>query len=456
MEGSGQRASETRDPKNVLSAREREILELVGTGVTNQQIANQLIISINTVKTHLRKIYTKLGVESRTEATRYGIQHGLIEIERPTSPGPAGPQIKERPAVPAPHLVPWPVGLAQRAAMLVALVLVLLVVLWPGAQAGSSLQGGRFVDVPQPVSPEAELEGAFRWRAGLQMSTPRGRFAQAAVDGKILVIGGLTDQGATDQVECYDPSLDRWERRAPKPTAIGNMGAAVVDGLVYVPGGCDEANNVLDVLEVYDPASDTWSTAAPLPVPLCSYAIASVEGGFYLFGGWNGQGYVDSTYCYDATEDTWHEEAPLGFARGFAAAARAGDRIFVVGGHDGLNESRACESYDLGLARSGQDPWRTHVPMSVGRAGHSVVEAEGYLYVVGGGWDSYLDYNERYDVANDAWSVFDSPIVGEWRALGLTAMTTRQGSVLYAIGGWNGRYLGVVQAYQATYRLYLP
>jgi len=94
--------------------------------------------------------------------------------------------------------------------------------------------------------------------------------------------------------------------------------------------------------------------------------------------------------------------------------------------------------------------------MSVGRAGHSVVEAEGYLYVVGGGWDSYLDYNERYDIANDAWSVFDSPIVGQWRALGLTAMTTRQGSVLYAIGGWNGRYLGVVQAYQATYRLYLP
>ena len=456
MEGSSEGPHETRGPQDALSAREREILELLGTGMTNRQIARELIISVNTVKAHLRNIYSKLGVESRTEATLYGIRHGLIEVGRPSEPGSTVSQAEETRAALTPHLVRWPLTAPQRAAILAALVLTLMVAIWPDAQTGSSPQESPFVDIPHVVDEELGLERVSRWRAAAPMPAPRGRFAQAAADGKILVIGGLTEWGATDRVECYDPTLDRWERRAPKPTAIGNVGAAVVDGLVYVPGGCDQANSVGDVLEVYDPAADTWATAAPLPVPLCSYAIASVEDGFYLFGGWNGQGYVDSTYYYDAKEDAWHQETPLGSPRGFAAAARAGDRIYVVGGSDGVADLSLCQSYDLVLARSGEDPWHTHLPMRVRRAGHAAVVAEGYLYVVGGGWGNYFEYNERYDIANDAWSTFESPFIGEWRALGVTPIAAAEGTFLYAIGGWSGRYLSAVQAYRATYRVYLP
>lgn len=65
-----------------ISEREREILRLVATGATNQQIAQQLNISINTVKVHLRNIFGKIGVVSRTEATLYAVRAGLVSVER--------------------------------------------------------------------------------------------------------------------------------------------------------------------------------------------------------------------------------------------------------------------------------------------------------------------------------------------------------------------------------------
>ncbi|MDI7275266.1 MAG: response regulator transcription factor, partial [Anaerolineae bacterium] len=63
-----------------LSERELEILRLVATGVTNRQIALRLAISHNTVKVHLRNIFAKIGVESRTEATLVAIQRGWVQV----------------------------------------------------------------------------------------------------------------------------------------------------------------------------------------------------------------------------------------------------------------------------------------------------------------------------------------------------------------------------------------
>lgn len=63
---------------NVLSARELEVLSLIAHGNSNQQIAEQLFISLHTVKTHVRRIYSKLGVERRTQAVALAKKLGLI------------------------------------------------------------------------------------------------------------------------------------------------------------------------------------------------------------------------------------------------------------------------------------------------------------------------------------------------------------------------------------------
>jgi non-specific serine/threonine protein kinase len=60
-----------------LSAREAEVLRLVAAGLTNAEVAKRLFLSSRTVDWHLSSIYRKLGFNSRTEATRFAIEHGL-------------------------------------------------------------------------------------------------------------------------------------------------------------------------------------------------------------------------------------------------------------------------------------------------------------------------------------------------------------------------------------------
>ena len=62
----------------ILSPREREILALVATGLTDAQVAGYLVLSARTVSKHLQSIYTKLNINSRSAATRFAFEHGLV------------------------------------------------------------------------------------------------------------------------------------------------------------------------------------------------------------------------------------------------------------------------------------------------------------------------------------------------------------------------------------------
>src|SRR5262249_37046905 len=60
-----------------LSAREVEVLRLLPQGWTDRQVAEHLFLSPRTVNQHLRSIYNKLGVSSRTAATHFAVAHGI-------------------------------------------------------------------------------------------------------------------------------------------------------------------------------------------------------------------------------------------------------------------------------------------------------------------------------------------------------------------------------------------
>ena len=63
-----------------LTEREREVLQLVATGQSNRQIADNLNLSLRTVQAHLRNVYNKLKVSSRTEAVIAGLKNGSLTL----------------------------------------------------------------------------------------------------------------------------------------------------------------------------------------------------------------------------------------------------------------------------------------------------------------------------------------------------------------------------------------
>lgn len=416
-----------------LSERELEILRMVALGATNQQIASKLYISHNTVKVHLRNIFDKLGVQSRTEAVTLAIKEGWIEV--------GGITLKP----PEPQAPPFPRWKRIFLASITLLAMVIVALPWLGT---FRFEKPSFIlaDSSSPLR-AATMTSSGRWFLKSFLPTPRSRMAVALWENAIFIIGGEAGGAITGEVLAYYPKDNRWEEKAQKPTPASNIGAAVLEGKIYIPGGYTADGKLTDALEIYDPAQDTWMKGPSLPMPLCGYAIVSYGGKIYLFGGWDGRKASARAFLYDPESETWKELPPMSTPRAFAAAVALKDRIYVAGGLRGSQELKEVEEFDPNEMR-----WRKRSSMLLGRAGFGMGIVGSWIYAIGGGWKNYLAFNERYDPSADLWTPFDSPVLGEWRNLGVIAIGNR----IYAIGGRSGEPLAFVEEYQAIFTVMLP
>jgi DNA-binding NarL/FixJ family response regulator len=64
---------------SILTGREREVLQLIGSGLTNKKIADKLSVSVKTVETHRTRIHQKLGAHTAADLVRYAIKTGLLD-----------------------------------------------------------------------------------------------------------------------------------------------------------------------------------------------------------------------------------------------------------------------------------------------------------------------------------------------------------------------------------------
>ncbi len=444
------------EPGEPLTERELEILRYVATGASNKEIAHRLHISTNTVKVHLRNIFTKLEVVSRTEATMVAVRQGWVAVPEVRTVNEGAEEIvpEARPAptaaaaIPAPEPpLPWYRRVVLVAGAFIAVIAAALA--WPRPTPSAPPAAGLLPSRSEAAATIAGRSAESRWVERAQMPTRRAWLAATPWERRLLAIGGETPEGVTDAVEIYDPNTDSWTRGAPKPTPAAYIGAAVLGGQVFVPGGCTADGTALSVLEVYNPAADTWTTAAPLPHPLCGYALAVHGDRLYLFGGTDGQRYLDTVYIYDPQTNRWEEQSAMPVAQALAAAAPLGDNIYVVGGYRAGQEQTTCAVYN-----PERNTWSACPSLTLPRGGLGLIPFGGQLYAVGGGgWGGYLGFNERYDPAQALWMPVETPLLGGWQGAGVALVNL----AIYAVGGYSDDYLSLTLAFEPLpFRIFIP
>jgi DNA-binding CsgD family transcriptional regulator len=455
-----------------ISDREREILRLVATGATNQQIAAQLNISVNTVKVHLRNIFGKIGVASRTEATIYAMRAGIVEL----APDSAGVDLldaidpvdtADAPDAPPPHTqtgaatangaTPAVVAAAPRRRVLLAggallgalgvvlLIAILFVVLRPAPAPQPTA-----APVPGVVLPLPEQ----RWRQLAPLPAARSSFAlvSATVDERrwLYVIGGSAGGEVSGEVLRYDLLGDAWETLRPMPLPLADVQAAIIGERVYVPGGRTADGAISDQLAVYDPRTDEWANLSALPAPRSAYGLAVLEGKLYLFGGWDGAAYHANTWQYNPDTDSWAELTPMPTVRAYAGAVAEDSRIYLLGGENESGDLAANERYTPSAEADGA-PWDARAPLPEPRSRVAVTTAGGLLFAIGG--DSESRDSLVYNLNLDQWQPLRTPLTAPLRDLRVQSI---DGRVLYIIGGSGATESADVYAYQAIFTVFLP
>lgn len=440
-----------------LSERELDVLNCVARGSSNREIAQELTISHNTVKVHLRNIYHKLGVSSRTEAATIALQQGLVKIPGlETAPAEPTP-IPDPPAVPSPEpsldagseaeekeseaeeIEPAALPPASRRWRAVAVGATFLALLAVALLVVSQLPA--FNNEPAPLESEQPAFEAIRigetnWFLHRSMPQPRSGMAMAAVGLNLYEIGGETEEGVVDTVLVYNTGDRVWEEGAPKLTAVADAPATVLFGEIYVSGGRGPDGEATSIVEVYSPANDAWRRAANLPRPIAG-ALTLTNGSFlYLFGGWDGSDYLSDAFVYDPGSDGWRPLPPMQQPRAFAAGGVIGGLLYVVGGFDGEQELATCEYFNPATTL-----WHNCADMLLPRGGAAATVLFNRLYVFGGGMSGEgVAYSESYDPSAATWQVVNTPMLdgaSSWTDLGVATVER----LIYAVGGRLGEEL---------------
>ena len=428
-----------------LSEREREILRQVATGASNKEIAQNLVISPNTVKVHLRNIFAKIDVASRTEATLVAIRLGLVETNVASIDGAA--KVTEEAAGLAPVQQKPGRWLLERWIFLAGLVILLA--------AGVLALGGRVL-LPDRPTPAAAQKATSRWIASPALPQPLSQMAACSFENNLYLIGGKTRQGTSGQTLRFNPSAGRWISAAAKPTPVSSAQAAVIGEKIFVPGGRLANGRPSDILEIYDLRKNIWSPGANLPAARSDYALAASEGKLFLFGGWDGQTFSSDVYSYDPQSDSWSKRSPAPGKFGQAAAAVLENRIYLMGGTDGRQALTGTWVYYPERDLSQGSPWDTLAPLPTGRYGMGAASLVNGIYILGGlgsGSSKAALPPLEYDAQTNQWVQFEAPPgpVEAYPAL------LASGTQLHLIGGKNsGGLTSAHLAFQAVYTILLP
>jgi DNA-binding CsgD family transcriptional regulator len=245
-----------------LSERELQILLLVAQGLSNRQIAGQLDISDNTVKVHVRNIFVKINVASRTEASLYAVRHGLLRVEnQPVAPAP----IVEPPP---PLMVPADTMRPARRWHWWMLAVIGVVVIAGGGLVWWTTQ--------TPVAPVIRQQSSAPTRWARLPALPNPQPAQQLVvyAGQLYAFTGNHDA----QWLQFDGATRTWSALTDLPFVVPTGAKVWADGAGLWVVGSDDGRGVWR----WD--GQKWQVQPAIPATLEVAAVVRVDGALLVLG----------------------------------------------------------------------------------------------------------------------------------------------------------------------------
>lgn len=241
-----------------------------------------------------------------------------------------------------------------------------------------------YVLVKQNATPASQ----FSWNQMADIPTERNFLSHNAciVNNEIFIIGGASSEGVVlDVVEAYDPASDSWETKAPLNKARWGYIAEVVNGRIYVMGGCLETfGEAITDMEVYDPVADTWSSAGNMPAARLGFGSCVVDDKIYVMGGRiadPGGDFLASVDRYDPSTGEWTPLSPMPSVKGYFSATAIGHTIYAIGGAEqgGGGATASVFTYDVA-----GDSWSEGPSLNEGRWGIASTRLDSLVICAGG------------------------------------------------------------------------
>lgn len=243
------------------------------------------------------------------------------------------------------------------------------------------------------------------WRSLRPAPTKRTEVGAAELNGRIYVAGGYLISGETvATVEAYDVAHDTWETVAPLPAPRNHLTLASLAGKLFAIGGNDgvggDAEKPSATVWAFQPTPGKWESVAPLPAPRAAHAVAVDKDRLYIVGGVGPNPLP--TLIYNPTTDKWTESAPIPTERDHLGATFVNGKVIAVAGRTGDKERPVVEAYT-----PASDTWETLPSLPTARHGLSVMSIGNTVYAIGGetfeGKEQTFTTQEALDVTTGTW-----------------------------------------------------
>ena len=213
------------------------------------------------------------------------------------------------------------------------------------------------------------------WTTGANMPDVRSFMASGynSANGKIYLVSGY-NTGFVDSAQPntweYDPVANTFTERALFPHPAGGFASGVINGHLYVAGGRDASNTVIDLVWDYNIATNNWAARSSMPSLTNVPGSAVALGRLWVFGGGNPfsadkssstpaafnqqlaqfRNAVPTTtnigVVYNPDTDIWSSSPSMNVSRSFTSGTAIGNKLLAAGGYDGTSSVSIAETLD--------------------------------------------------------------------------------------------------------------